>query len=91
MDADFQMRSGIEFPKYSSSEVTIHNPSHKNPIRVYQRPSAVPLFRAYSRLRLSSQMVTGPSLVKETFMSAPKAPRATGFPISADIASQNFS
>lgn len=34
------------------------------------------------------RMVTGPSLVRETFMSAPKMPRATGFPSSASRAVQ---
>lgn len=35
---------------------------------------------SHSRLRLSSQRVTGPSLVRATFMSAPKIPVAMGFP-----------
>ena len=42
--------------------------------------------RCYSRFRLSIQIVTGPSLTKATFMSAPNSPVATGRPSSLDRA-----
>ena len=46
---------------------------------------------AHSLARLSTRMVTGPSLMREIFMSAPKIPRPMGLASSVSKVRQKFS
>ena len=47
--------------------------------------------RSYSLLLVSIQMVTGPSLMSATCMSAPNSPVPTSLPMSAERVEQKYS
>ncbi len=53
-------------------------------------PTVEPFGCAYSRFFESMQMVTGPSLMSETFMSAPKMPVFTSLPNCAESSAMNL-